>query len=520
MEIGSFGLTNSELLENRPQSLLEREGYVLRNGLADGLSKVGSSTAADLSRGWEDFKANPLSATGRYIADHWQDTAVGAAITFIHPKKWANLALVGFSLRGVGYSSWDAMTAAADAGSDLDKVGKQFAEALSHEGTAFVSSLPMAMLGGQFGRAGANAVFGKGHGLYDFGTGRVGLADVKQNLWAIHDTLRPPKIKLVVTDMDNTLAPFSKYFAEGLKKNMPELARKTGIAEAELYRDIGHHMEVMRSHDYPWSLELALGKRLKVGEPGGMSLSKFEAEIADPFWRSMGESMRRHHYPFEGVVETLQTLKDRKIPVVVLSDAPAFIGLKRLQNLKLDNGLIERMFALRNWHEPEALTAELRAAGQARLDNMLSAKHGLKEFLAIPAEFEKPNPAGFRMLLERYDVRPRQALMIGDSRVKDVGVAHQAGSRGIWARYGQADLADEAVLARLRPLPEGGTPGARKTYAPMLAQLDSYRGLLDHLEPRANPRAIVSGAAASLLVQPELRTTIVGHGLLPDKNSR
>lgn len=57
--------------------------------------------------------------------------------------------------------------------------------------------------------------------------------------------------------------------------------------------------------------------------------------------------------------------------------------------------------------------------------------------------------------------------MIGDSRVKDVGVAHAAGSRGIRAEYGAPSAADEVLLTKLKPLPEPGeAPGKPATCHP------------------------------------------------------
>lgn len=70
--------------------------------------------------------------------------------------------------------------------------------------------------------------------------------------------------------------------------------------------------------------------------------------------------------------------------------------------------------------------------------------------------------------MDQYGVRPAQTLMGGDSRVKDLGVAYNAGARGLWAKYGQPDAHSEAILERLRPLPEEAPTGPKpaKVYPP------------------------------------------------------
>ena len=510
----------AELLDQTKQStLLSREANVLLGGFVDGLSKTGSTTASDMSEAAAKFKEAPLKTTGDYLKNHWQDAAVGAAITFVNPKKWANAALLAYSMKGVGYATYEGAIAAADPKADQNAARQKFSNAISHEGTAFISTLPMALAGGMVGRGAANNVFGKDMGALDLVTGKVSMGQVKDNLLAIKDTISPPPVKLVITDMDNTLAPFSHYFAQGVKKGMTELSAKTKIPEAELYPAVGKVMDLNRAHDYPWSLEVVLGERMNVGKPGGMSVAEFRRDIVDPFWNTIDKSLVENHKVFPGVMETLTELKSRNIPVVVLSDAPGFIGLRRLSNLGLDkNGLVERMYALDNWTPPKGMSKEMLAAGHERVNSMLNIANELKEVKNIPQAWEKPHTQGYNALMKEYNVRPSETLMIGDSRVKDVGVAHNAGSRGIWAEYGNPNKVDEGILLQLRPLPEnrpapGTAPGAPKVYPPYVEAATSYSSVLNHLEPKANLGSIASKALSAIAVRPEIGTAAITYGL-------
>ncbi len=509
----SSGQASNYQIEESSQTraFLSREASVLGGGLIDGLGKATTTTIADLEKAGQDFVSNPLTTTGNYLKNHWQEAVVGAGISALAPKRWMNVALMAYCMRGFFSSTAQAGAAAADSNADVDGLRHSYSEVVSHEGTAFLSSLPMTMAGSVVGRAGANAVFGENLGAMDLLSGKVTPGQLKTNLWDLHDNVLPPSTKLLISDMDGTLSKFWKYEAIGVQKAIGDLASKTGLSEKTLYETIGHEMEIARSHDYPWVVELALKDKLGVDKPGGMTAQQFRTNISEPFWNTIDQSMKENLDLFDGVEGTLKELRDRNIPVVVLSDAPAFIGLKRLTQVGLDRGLVERMYALHNWQEPATLSPDMLSLGRERVNSMLNIPHGLKEFRVIPKEWEKPHTDGFKALMSEYGLRPRQVLMIGDSRVKDVGVAANAGSRGIWAEYGNPPKEYEDILLRLRPLPENsGAPGAAaaKVYPPMVAKVKNYADLLDYLHPRADYMALSKQVGQSLLVAPRWQAAL------------
>lgn len=490
----------------QPKSFWEREAEVVGGGLADGLSRAGQQTWSDIKTGADNLGEDFWGTTGDYLKNHWHEAGIGAAITFLNPRKWVTSLLVAYSMRGLATNTAQAAWYAKDSDANLAELRARYGEAISHEGTAFLSSLPMTMVGGMAGRAGANAVFGKNLGALDLLSGKVTMNQVEKNLWALHDRVRPPETKLLISDMDNTVGNFSRYFAAGVEKAIPELAANPKLIEANralpaaeripevngklsedwLYKAIGEVMDKQRSHDYPWSVEVALGEKLRVGQPGHMSHAEFDAVAAQPFWRNIDKSLLDNLSLYPEVLETLSALKARGIPTVVLSDAPAYIAMRRLTHMGLDRGYVERLYALNNWQTPAGLSAEAVAPGMARVNEMLNTVNGLKEFQVIPKSYEKPHTQGFEALMEQYGVRPSQTLMVGDSRIKDVGVAFNAGARGLWARYGQADPHSEAILTRLRPLPENPGPTAPKVYPPSAGAIDSYGQVLNYLKPKAD----------------------------------
>lgn len=511
--------------EAQTANVLQREVEVIGGGFADGISRAGAQTWSDLKQGGKDFVDDPLSTTGKFIGNHWHEAVAGAVIAAMAPRKWMNAALLAFSLRGVATNTARAGYMALDPDNDTQAIRNYYADAISHEGTAFLSSLPMTMVGGLAGKAGANAVFGRNMGALDLASGKVSIADVRTNLRSIGDTLNPPKVKLVVTDMDNTLSNFSKYEAIGVRQGISDMSTKLNsmghkVKESDLYQWIGKEMDAARSHDYPWSVELALGERLNVGKPGGMTYGQFRSQISEPFWKTMDDSLAKNLHLFEGptgVTPSLAALKEKGIPVVVLSDAPANMALKRLTAMGLDSK-VERLYALHNWKEPTNLAPEMLALGRERVQAHLNTPHQLKEFQIIPKEWEKPHAQGFKQLMEHYGVRGSEVLMIGDSRVKDLGVAQNAGARAIWAEYGNPPPVYENVLNRLRPLdssnPPPLKPGRQKQYPPMVEQAESWGAVLNHLEPKRNYYSIGSELARSLWIRPSWQP-VLGFDPLP-----
>lgn len=509
------------IFEQTPPSLLQREVEVVGKGLTHGLSDAGVQSWSQLKEVGSRFRSDPLATTGQFLKDHWHEAAMGAAITFVSPRRFANAALLAFSMRGLAESTVHAAITASDPDADLTHLRESFRSSVADEGSAFLSSLPMTVVGGMFGRATANSVFGKNLGAYDLATGKVSLAQIKDNLWNLHDTVRPPAIKLVVTDMDNTLYSFSKYLSAGVRDGVKDLSRKTGIAEEVLYKSIGKQMDTYNSFSYPWSIELALSDRLKVGKPSGMSFEQFRTTLSDPFWKTIERSLQENGVAFPQVLPTLEAIRAKQIPVVVLTNASHSIGVKRLEAMGLTRGkLVDRMYVMENPPEPVGLAPELINHGRERINIMAAVENDLTVIKPIPKAWEKPDPRGMLEILQSYKLRPAQVLMVGDSVKNDIGLARATGTRGLLVRYPFTKPEYESVLRRLSDKPKMEKAKMGEDLPANLsnvAETGSFSGVLDHLRPRADYSTILPGVIRSLLVRPEASPAVIVPGLEFDK---
>lgn len=496
--------------------LFKREAEVLGEGLAHGLSEVAQTTWSDLRKAGSRFVEDPLDTTAHYVKKHWQDAIAGAVIGFVNPRGAANLLLVGWSMRGLGSATDQAMRQAAKPDADLEQVKRQFAEAVSHEGTAFLGAMPMAFAGSIVGRAGANHIFGRNMAAYDLLRGRVKPAEVRANLLEISDQVRPPKVKRVITDLDGTTYPFSDYFAPAIRDAVPELAKKTGMTQPEVYRALGEIMDMRRTHDWPWVLEESQLARRWVGTP-----EEFRSQVVEPYHQHLDAYRLKYLRAFPEVLETMAELKQRGVQIYALSDAPAFIAKARAEG----TGVAKYLDGLYALETPEAALADVRFPqalehGRQRVYNLLHSPSDLK-VTQVPKAFEKPDTGGILMVLDNPPrLRPREMLYIGDSRVKDGGVAHNVGIPYLRARYGSVIAAEyEEVLATLRPDFGAAGPKAAKVYPPIMAEVASYADILKFIEPKPDYAKLSVNLGKSLLVPPRFKSAL-GYNLVPGQTDR
>ncbi|MBU4246014.1 MAG: TIGR02253 family HAD-type hydrolase [Nanoarchaeota archaeon] len=111
---------------------------------------------------------------------------------------------------------------------------------------------------------------------------------------------------------------------------------------------------------------------------------------------------KRHYIkPYPDVIPTLKKLKKKGIKLAIVTDAP-------------------------------------RLKAYMRLDSM-----GITEFFDVVVGFEdtgeqKPSSLPFKRALKELNVKPEEALMVGDWPDKDVLGAQKAGMKACWASYGAA----------------------------------------------------------------------------------
>jgi FMN phosphatase YigB (HAD superfamily) len=259
------------------------------------------------------------------------------------------------------------------------------------------------------------------------------------------------RTKLVITDVDGTLASFWDYFVPAVRDFLRDVSVRLDIPVAQLAEDIGRVVERRGTHEYPWLLE-------ETGFAWAHFADKPDEFIRDfvkPFWAAMDENRTKYLRPYPQVVETLKELKRLGIKVVALSDAPDYMA--RIRNKQVFDGLLDAVYALETV-EPDSkdmwqpLTLEY---GRQRLAELKTSTANLKTQLHVIAkEYEKPCPNGLDLVLNDFGVFPYETIFIGDSLRKDGLVAASRGIRFVWAHYGHQLPAEyeELVHQALKPV--------------------------------------------------------------------
>lgn len=236
-------------------------------------------------------------------------------------------------------------------------------------------------------------------------------------------------IKLLVTDLDNTVYDWLGAHVPAFNAQLEEIGRLTGLPEEDLlgaYRRV-HQRRHTSEYAYAF-LELDVLDELDGGlDPAGR-LRRYGSAL---------QAYRTEHlrclrlYP--GVHETLSELCARGVRVVAHTDAMMFYASLRICVLGLEP-LLDGLFAVRDHRWPAGVSppfSELFSA-PARFRSTVTVQEEL------PPDLVKPDPEVLWRILRRFDLTPAETAYVGDSLSKDMRVAQRAGVHDIYAEHGLA----------------------------------------------------------------------------------
>ncbi len=258
------------------------------------------------------------------------------------------------------------------------------------------------------------------------------------------------KTKLVITDVDGTLASFWDYFVPAMRDFLRDLSSSSNKPVHELAQDIGHIIERRGSHEYPWLLEeTSFAWSYFEKDP-----ATFTRDYVKPFWEALDHNRSKYLHAYPRVLDTLAELKSRGVKIVALSDAPEYMA--RVRNQQVFDGLLDAVYSLETVEpdKDDIFHPISLAHGRERVKQLRQSTANLKTALHIlPQSYEKPCAAGLDRILQDFEVFPQECLFVGDSLAKDGMVAASRGIPFIWAHYGTSLPAEyeEMVNRSLKP---------------------------------------------------------------------
>jgi len=299
-------------------------------------------------------------------------------------------------------------------------------------------------------------------------------------------------VRLIVTDVDNTLFDWVGYYVSAFGSLLERLSSIIGVPYGVLAAESREVFSRHGSIEYPFLVQELPSVLNHYKEDVDLMLAEAVMPARDTFKDAAGPWLR----PYSGVNDTLRTLKARLpgVPLVALTDAPRYVAMWKMNKL----GLLPYFDAVYGLADPRLPTDPL--LGRVKVDPGILLKHLQQNnfdyqgrIRILPDEYEKPGTRGLKTVLMDYDMDEDPAhrglvLWIGDNVRKDMQLGHRLGVINAWASYG-AQVAPEMMrrLAEFSP-PQNVHKNANLTTLgkndhPPDIVLGGFDELLNHIEP-------------------------------------
>lgn len=241
-----------------------------------------------------------------------------------------------------------------------------------------------------------------------------------------------PRIKTVVTDLDNTLFDWVEMWGTSFTALLAVLLRSSGIPRDELLPEIRAVHQRHHTAEYAFLLQqLPSLKRLHPNE----DVTVVYADAIQAYKDARASSLRL--YP--GARETLDRLKAAGCRIIGYTESQSFYSSYRIRTLGLD-GVLDALFSPADHDRPD----DFKRSKPDDAYGLLRTRHEHTP----PGEY-KPNPDILLDILRKVDADKETSIYVGDSLMKDVAMAQDAGVRDVHAKYGEATHREVYELLRL-----------------------------------------------------------------------
>jgi phosphoglycolate phosphatase-like HAD superfamily hydrolase len=284
-------------------------------------------------------------------------------------------------------------------------------------------------------------------------------------------------IDLVITDLDNTLYDWFELWYHSFRILLDRLTSESGISRDVLVGEIKQVHERHQTSEYAFLLqELPSLQALHPGED--------LAEVYDGAIHAYRSARKRHRRLYPGVMDTLEALRREGVLIVGYTESMGFYSASRVRALGLD-GVLDYLYSPADHPLPAGLRRE-----QVRMYPPEHYALERTEHRHTPPGEIKPNPAVLLDIVGEVGGSVERAIYIGDSLIKDVLMAQDAGVMDVHAKYGTAHTREEYELLRAvthwtAEQVETERVASSRTVQPTFTLERSFEELLDLFEPYA-----------------------------------
>ncbi len=227
------------------------------------------------------------------------------------------------------------------------------------------------------------------------------------------------KTKLLITDLDNTLYDWVTFFTASFKSMVEDLTAILDVPEETLLNEFKAIHQRYGNSEQPFALlELPSLKARFSNLPRNEVMARI-----DPALHRFNSTRKKTLKLYEGAAETLAELQEGGVKIVAHTEAILANSYWRMRALGIDS-YFSRLYTL------EGKDA-IHVVADGR---WVDPPPGF--VTVVPREERKPNPRLLADICRREDADPQSTFYVGDSLVRDVSMAKEAGVTAIWARYG------------------------------------------------------------------------------------
>lgn len=238
-----------------------------------------------------------------------------------------------------------------------------------------------------------------------------------------------PRIRLLITDLDNTLYDWVGYFVPAFYAMVDKVVEILGCDREKLLDDFRDVHQRYHDSEHPFALlETAIITERFKGR------DRYEiAKALDAAFHAFNSTRKTHLTLHAGVEPTLEYLRHRGIRLVAHTDSQLFGVVDRLTRLHLT----DFFSSIYCWERPQ-LGHPDPEVGARWLDSF--PMHKIRE---LSKHQMKPEPKVLTEICNTEAVMCSEAAYVGDSIARDILMAKKAGVFSIWAKYGATLDSDE-----------------------------------------------------------------------------
>lgn len=231
-------------------------------------------------------------------------------------------------------------------------------------------------------------------------------------------------IKLLVTDLDDTLYSWIDFFIPAFYGMLDELSLILNIPKDDLLDEYQQIHQEKRSVEYPFATLLL--PSVKASYPG--KTKEELLNILNPAFHRFNSIRKRKLELYSGVEETLKKIVEMGIKIVGYTDSAEENGFYRLKKLGIDNYFQSVYVSDSQFERPDNLPASEK----------IQIVYG-----------KKPNPTVIQKICQQESISIKETVYLGDSLTKDIYMAKRAGTTAVLCKYSCDEKVQEELYAKL-----------------------------------------------------------------------